>query len=157
MISLCAFSMDFCTILYRADAFTSPCLYVGTSLGSCLVIVLQLPQEGESRRTQPVIVSPSGNTYYFLFKTKIGVETTLLVVFIFMIVNVIPTSPPWSNQHKNPCHFLSGTIFRLQGAILGMSFLDSNGLIIPSISEQWRDEKERKYTSKLQSKYTVSL
>ena len=88
MISLCAFSMDFCTILYRADAFTSPCLYVGTSLGSCLVIVLQLPQEGESRRTQPVIVSPSGNTYYFLFKTKIGIETTLLVVFMSMIVNV---------------------------------------------------------------------
>ena len=80
--------MDFCTILYRADAFTSPCLYVGTSLGSCLVIVLQLPQEGESRRTQPVIVSPSGNTYYFLFKTKIvppsfGIETTLFVVFMY--------------------------------------------------------------------------
>ncbi len=44
-----------------ADAFTSPCLYVGTNLGSCLVIVLQLPQEGEQRKTQPVIVSPSGD------------------------------------------------------------------------------------------------
>ena len=89
---LCCFSLDvlkdFRTILYPTDAFTSPCLYVGTSLGSCLVIVLQLPQEGESRRTQPVIVSPSGNTDYFVLKIKdvpsrFVIETTLRVMFTY--------------------------------------------------------------------------
>ncbi|KAH3728430.1 hypothetical protein DPMN_054386 [Dreissena polymorpha] len=48
------------TRLPAADTFTSPCLWVGTSLGSVLVIVLNLPPPGESRLTQPVIVSPSG-------------------------------------------------------------------------------------------------
>ena len=46
-----------------SDNFTCPCLWVGTSLGSVLVIVMNLPQAGEQRLTQPVIVSPSG-TYY---------------------------------------------------------------------------------------------
>ena len=43
-----------------SDNFTCPCLWVGTSLGSVLVIVMNLPQAGEQRLTQPVIVSPSG-------------------------------------------------------------------------------------------------
>ena len=45
---------------FFSDNFTCPCLWVGTSLGSVLVIVMNLPQAGEQRLTQPVIVSPSG-------------------------------------------------------------------------------------------------
>ncbi|ESO87245.1 hypothetical protein LOTGIDRAFT_154747 [Lottia gigantea] len=75
----------------KTDNFTCPCLYVGTSLGSVIVIVLNLPPPGDQRLTQPVIVSPSG------------------------------------------------TIFRLKGAILAMSFLDCNGVLIPSQSEQWKE------------------
>ncbi|XP_052242226.1 syntaxin-binding protein 5-like isoform X2 [Dreissena polymorpha] len=76
----------------KLDTFTSPCLWVGTSLGSVLVIVLNLPPPGESRLTQPVIVSPSG------------------------------------------------TIFRLKGALQCMSFLDTNGMIIPTLtSGAWRE------------------
>ncbi|XP_053396743.1 syntaxin-binding protein 5-like isoform X2 [Mercenaria mercenaria] len=76
----------------KFDNFTSPCLWVGTSLGSVLVIVLNLPPSGEQRLSQPVIVSPSG------------------------------------------------TIFRLKGAIQCMSFLDCNGMIIPTVtSGAWRD------------------
>ncbi|XP_056015682.1 syntaxin-binding protein 5-like isoform X11 [Ostrea edulis] len=83
----------------KTDNFTCPCLWVGTSLGSVIVIVLNLPPPGQQRLDQPVIVSPSG------------------------------------------------TMFRLKGAILTMSFLDCNGVLIPSVSEQWRDnigkEKEK--------------
>lgn len=38
-------------------------------------------------------------------------------------------------------------MFRLKGAILTMSFLDCNGVLIPSVSEPWREnpnkEKEK--------------
>ncbi|XP_060577978.1 syntaxin-binding protein 5-like isoform X2 [Ruditapes philippinarum] len=79
----------------KFDNFTSPCLWVGTSLGSVLVIVLNLPPSGEQRLSQPVIVSPSG------------------------------------------------TIFRLKGAIQCMSFLDCNGMIIPTVtSGAWRDSSK---------------
>jgi syntaxin-binding protein 5 len=47
-----------------SDNFTSPCLWVGTSLGSVLVIVLNLPPSGEQRLSQPVIVSPSGKIFF---------------------------------------------------------------------------------------------
>ncbi|KAK6170712.1 hypothetical protein SNE40_019034 [Patella caerulea] len=75
----------------KTDNFTCPCLYVGTSLGSVIVIVLNLPTSEEQRATQPVIVSPSG------------------------------------------------TIFRLKGSILAMSFLDCNGVLIPSQCEHWKE------------------
>ena len=32
-----------------------------------------------------------------------------------------------------------GTIFRLKGAILAMSFLDCNGILIPTVADQWKD------------------
>ena len=35
--------------------------------------------------------------------------------------------------------FVSGTIFRLKGAIVGMSFLDCNGILIQSVFDQWKD------------------
>ena len=39
--------------------------------------------------------------------------------------------------HCDMC--FAGTIFRLKGAILAMSFLDCNGLLIPCVYENWRD------------------
>ena len=57
------FCASYCDEFILSDNFTCPCLWVGTSLGSVLVIVMNLPQAGEQRLTQPVIVSPSG-TYY---------------------------------------------------------------------------------------------
>jgi len=39
---------------------TCPCLWVGTSLGTVLVISLTLPTDAELRRREPVLVSPSG-------------------------------------------------------------------------------------------------
>ena len=54
------FQRRLCPHWYVSDSFTCPCLWVGTSLGSVLVIVLNLPPEGDQRMNQPVIVSPSG-------------------------------------------------------------------------------------------------
>ncbi|XP_052086784.1 syntaxin-binding protein 5-like isoform X1 [Mytilus californianus] len=84
----------------KTDNFTCPCLWVGTSLGSVLVIVLNLPPPGDQRLSQPVIVSPSG------------------------------------------------TIFRLKGAILTMSFLDCNGVLIPSIHKAWRETEQKETPTK---------
>ncbi|XP_041420367.1 syntaxin-binding protein 5 isoform X2 [Xenopus laevis] len=54
-------SLHFCdTFTRKPDVSTSPCLWVGTTLGTVLVIVLNLPPGGEQRLLQPVIVSPSG-------------------------------------------------------------------------------------------------
>ncbi|XP_023338537.1 syntaxin-binding protein 5 [Eurytemora carolleeae] len=43
----------------RLDFELSSCLFIGTSLGSILIIVIQLPETGELRESDPVIVSPS--------------------------------------------------------------------------------------------------
>ena len=45
--------------LMFVDTVPSPCLWVGTTLGSVLVIPLGLP-EGDGRKSNHVIVSPSG-------------------------------------------------------------------------------------------------
>ncbi|XP_061195840.1 syntaxin-binding protein 5-like [Saccostrea echinata] len=92
----------------KTDSFTCPCLWVGTSLGSVIVIVLNLPPPGQQRLDQPVIVSPSG------------------------------------------------TMFRLKGAILTMSFLDCYGVLIPSMSDQWRDNPDKEKEKKAFRQNTVS-
>ncbi|XP_029449903.1 syntaxin-binding protein 5 isoform X3 [Rhinatrema bivittatum] len=54
-------ALHFCeTFTRKTDSSTSPCLWVGTTLGTVLVVVLNLPPGGEQRLLQPVIVSPSG-------------------------------------------------------------------------------------------------
>ncbi|KAK7794267.1 hypothetical protein R5R35_013601 [Gryllus longicercus] len=78
----------------KSDPITFPTLWVGTSLGSILTIMISVPPAGEARHTQPVVVSPCG------------------------------------------------TIFRLKGVILTMSFLDCNGALIPYSFEAWRDENK---------------
>ncbi|XP_075718982.1 syntaxin-binding protein 5 isoform X4 [Rhinoderma darwinii] len=54
-------ALHFCeTFTRKPDTSTSPCLWVGTTLGTVLVIVLNLPPGRDQRLVQPVIVSPSG-------------------------------------------------------------------------------------------------
>uniref|UniRef100_A0A3Q2NN05 Syntaxin-binding protein 5-like n=1 Tax=Fundulus heteroclitus TaxID=8078 RepID=A0A3Q2NN05_FUNHE len=54
-------SFHFCeTFARKGDCTLTPCLYVGTSLGSVLVLALTLPAAGEQRQLQPVIISPTG-------------------------------------------------------------------------------------------------
>ena len=40
--------------------------------------------------------------------------------------------------------FIPGTIFRLKGSILAMSFLDFNGALIKSNYESWKDSQKDK-------------
>jgi syntaxin-binding protein 5 len=76
----------------KSDPSNFPTLWIGTSVGSVLTIMINLPPSGEPRTTQPVTVAPCG------------------------------------------------TIFRLKGGVLTMSFLDCNGALIPYAYEAWRDE-----------------
>lgn len=48
------------TFARKGDSTLTPCLYVGTSLGTVLVLALTLPPAGEQRQLQPVIISPTG-------------------------------------------------------------------------------------------------
>ncbi|XP_059141992.1 syntaxin-binding protein 5-like isoform X2 [Physella acuta] len=92
----------------KQDNETSPCLWVGTSLGSVIVIVLVL--QPDQRLSQPVIVSPSGSLY------------------------------------------------RMKGAIVCMSFLDFKGGLIPALSEQWRDNRDnREFTDRMSNKATSKM
>ena len=47
----------------RNDFTMTACLYVGTSLGSFIAIVINLPDKGEARLNEPVVVSPSGSLF----------------------------------------------------------------------------------------------
>ncbi|XP_025198694.1 syntaxin-binding protein 5 isoform X1 [Melanaphis sacchari] len=76
----------------KSDPSNFPTLWIGTSVGSVLTIMINLPPPGEPRTTQPVTVAPCG------------------------------------------------TMFRLKGGVLTMSFLDCNGALIPYAYEAWRDE-----------------
>lgn len=54
-------SFHFCeTFARKGDSTLTHCLYVGTSLGTVLVLALTLPPAGEQRQLQPVIISPTG-------------------------------------------------------------------------------------------------
>lgn len=51
---------------------------------------------------------------------------------------------------NNISHFKTGTIFRLKGSVLAMSFLDCNGALIPYTFESWKDANKegKKFESK---------
>ncbi|KAK6297564.1 hypothetical protein J4Q44_G00321470 [Coregonus suidteri] len=54
-------SFHFCeTFARKGESAITPCLYVGTSLGTVLAVALNLPPAGEQRLLHPVIVLPSG-------------------------------------------------------------------------------------------------
>lgn len=46
----------------KSDPSTFPTLWIGTSLGSVLTVMINLPPAGETRMTQPVVVSPWGES-----------------------------------------------------------------------------------------------
>lgn len=48
------------TYARKGDCTMTPCLYVGTSLGTVLALAIVMPPAGEQRQLQPVIISPTG-------------------------------------------------------------------------------------------------
>lgn len=102
-----------------------PTLWVGTSFGSILTLVVTMP-EREVRKSQPVLVTINGKDEDSHFYS---VECLY--------------------NYKVSFRFIGGPVLRLKGAITSMSFLDAFGSIIPFSSEPWRDDsrdakKERK-------------
>lgn len=51
----------------------------------------------------------------------------------------------------SPIAFAIGTIFRLKGSVIMISFLDSNGVLIPSPGDQWRDRSREELTKEKKS------
>nr|CAD7427332.1 unnamed protein product [Timema monikensis] len=155
MSSLENISSEAIQCLAFADSYTKksepcmfPTLWVGTSLGSVLTIMINLPPPGETRITQPVVVSPCGSLSPSLRFNSEWESTELMT----QTVEVTPTlrlseeNLPWL-CHTNPARERGGsaclcTIFRLKGSILTMSFLDCNGALIPYSFETWRDENK---------------
>ncbi|XP_040453116.1 syntaxin-binding protein 5 isoform X8 [Falco naumanni] len=89
-------ALHFCeTFTRKADTSLSPCLWVGTTLGTVLVIVLNLPPGGEQRLLQPVIVSPSGT----ILRLKGAI---LRMAFLDTTGSLIPPAhEPW-REHNVP-------------------------------------------------------
>ncbi|XP_067845434.1 syntaxin-binding protein 5a isoform X8 [Heptranchias perlo] len=87
-------ALHFCeTYTRKSDTCTSPCLWVGTTLGTVLVIVLNLPPGGEQRLTQPVIVSPSGT----ILRLKGGI---LRMAFLDTTGSLLhPAHEPWKEPN----------------------------------------------------------
>lgn len=48
------------TFARKGDGFLTPCLYVGTSLGTVLGLALTVPPAGEQRQLQSLTVTPIG-------------------------------------------------------------------------------------------------
>ncbi|KAF6728356.1 Syntaxin-binding protein 5 [Oryzias melastigma] len=80
----------FCeTFARKGDSTLTPCLFVGTSLGTVLVLVLTLPPAGEQRQLQPVIISPVG----MLVRLK---GSVLRMAFLDSSGSLLPPSyDPW--------------------------------------------------------------
>uniref|UniRef100_A0A3B4A2X7 Syntaxin-binding protein 5-like n=1 Tax=Periophthalmus magnuspinnatus TaxID=409849 RepID=A0A3B4A2X7_9GOBI len=54
-------SFHFCeTYARKGDSILTPCLFVGTSLGTVLCLAVTMPPAGEQRQLQPVIIAPAG-------------------------------------------------------------------------------------------------
>ncbi|KAK2531413.1 Stxbp5 [Columba guinea] len=89
-------ALHFCeTFTRKADTSPSPSLWVGTTLGTVLVIVLNLPPGGEQRLLQPVIVSPSGT----ILRLKGAI---LRMAFLDTTGSLVPPAhEPW-REHNVP-------------------------------------------------------
>ncbi|NWT31970.1 STXB5 protein, partial [Cardinalis cardinalis] len=83
------------TFTRKADTSPSPCLWVGTTLGTVLVIVLNLPPGGEQRLLQPVIVSPSGT----ILRLKGAI---LRMAFLDTTGSLVPPAhETWREHHED--------------------------------------------------------
>ena len=51
------------TFANKNDYTLSACALVGTSLGSVITVIINLPDRGDPRSSEPVVVSPSGTLF----------------------------------------------------------------------------------------------
>ncbi|CAL8393111.1 unnamed protein product [Arctogadus glacialis] len=116
-------SFHFCdTYVRKGDCALTPCLYVGTSLGTVLAVALTLPPAGEQRQLQPVIASPSDQGQLNMSAGHGDLQVSL----------ASETAAPESSR------FLAqGMLERVKGSIMCMAFLDSTGMLLPPPHEPW--------------------
>lgn len=80
---------NFCIFLYAlvSDPSNFPTLWIGTSVGSVLTIMINLPPPGEPRTTQPVTVAPCGEFFlpvtHSIFSTN-EYEFTIKISLLFV-------------------------------------------------------------------------
>ncbi|XP_057619253.1 syntaxin-binding protein 5 isoform X1 [Chionomys nivalis] len=89
-------ALHFCeTYARKADSSPSPCLWVGTTLGTVFIITLNLPPGPDQRLLQPVIVSPSG--------TILRLKGAILRMAFLDATGCLmpPASEPWK-EHNVP-------------------------------------------------------
>lgn len=107
------------TFAKKGDSILTPCLYVGTSLGTILALSLTMPPAGEQRQLQPVIISPigldQGRSMQRVKATGFDLDFSNRLLFF----------------HS------SGMLVRLKGSILRMAFLDSSGSLLSHAYEPW--------------------
>jgi len=82
------------TLARKSDTAVSASLWVGTSQGSVLVILINLAAPGEPRLTQPVMVSPSGSIF--------RVKGSLLCVAFMDPTGAVMANPtePWRDETR---------------------------------------------------------
>ena len=63
-----------------------------------------------------------------------------------VVLSCVDTAEKVSERKSSELKWLSnqavgavGTIFRLKGSIMAISFLDCNGILIPTVAEPWKD------------------
>nr|XP_048281437.1 syntaxin-binding protein 5 isoform X5 [Myodes glareolus] len=89
-------ALHFCeTYTRKTDSSPSPCLWVGTTLGTVFIITLNLPPGPDQRLLQPVIVSPSG--------TILRLKGAILRMAFLDATGCLmpPASEPWK-EHNVP-------------------------------------------------------
>ncbi|XP_011698609.1 PREDICTED: syntaxin-binding protein 5 isoform X3 [Wasmannia auropunctata] len=88
-----------------------------------------------------------------------GMPTLWIGTSLGSVQTVVFNTPAPSERHAHPVvvSTFNGSIFKLKGCILSMSFLDCNGALIPYSFESWKDENtDGKERNKSQGKCTNS-
>lgn len=66
-----------------------------------------------------------------------------------LAINIIPPDSDSRSSQPVVVSLMGITIFRLKGGIIGLSFLDYNGSLVPYPFESWRDDNREKRESTL--------
>lgn len=118
-------SFHFCESFSRkTDPQVSPCLLVGTTQGSVMIVALSLPPSGDPRLQQPVGISSCGKNQNIdvpLDRQRKKADSCV------------------GGNESIPLFLYLGTLVGLKGGILTMALLDAAGALLPSSYEPWYD------------------
>ena len=100
----------------KGDSTLTPCLYVGTSLGTVLALAVTLPPAGEQRQLQPVIIAPTGGCQErgWRGKSDVADDAAMFIMkseFFFFHDKPLPSTHQacWYGSRAASCGWLSST------------------------------------------------